>query len=553
MEQGYLRRFLKEHRQDSWRLVSIMAVCSGLANGALLGLINGGASSASQSGVKLQYFILFIVAMGIFCYAKKVSMSHSIRTIEKMLHQLRMRIIEKMRWSELRGMESFTKGEVYTKISQDTVTISQSAFFLVNIVQSGIMVICCLLYIAWISPWAFLVTLVAVTLAISIYWGHRKRLVGDMADMSRKEMELVDSVSHIIEGYKEIRVNKAKNDGVFAHYANLAEESKRLKIKSNDTFIIEIMFSQIFFYLLIAAVVFILPQLVPTYSAVVIKTTAAILFVVGPLDMIATTAPLVTRANSALKNIYDLEDRIDALTKGKQDVYEAPSIYAGFSSVAAQGIQFTYRDENNNPLFAVGPFNLEIKRGEVVFFVGGNGCGKTTLMKMLTGLYRPDLGELRVDGTRVEPQCYQNYRELFSVIFSDFHLFDRLYGLDDVAPAKVRELLKEMDIAHKTRFEDGRFTQVDLSTGQRKRMALISALLEDRPILMFDEWAADQDPHFRKYFYETMVPAFKKAGKTVLAVSHDDRYWHIADRVVKMEYGQVAGIEDHQNRAEGAL
>ncbi len=537
MDQSCLHRFLREEKKEAWRLVAILSATCGLANGALLGIINGGAAAASESESKLHYFLLFIVAMLIFCYAKKVSMSRSIHTIEKMLHSLRVRVIEKMRWSELRGVESFSKSDIYTKISQDTVTISQSAFFLVNIAQSAIMVICCLLYIAWLSPWAFLVTVVAVVLSLGIYWGHRQNLAQDMAEMSIKEGELVEAVSHIIDGYKEIRVNKCKNDSVYSHYARLAQESKDLKVNANETFIIEIMFSQVFFYLLIAAVVFVIPQLVDTYSVVVIKTTAAILFVVGPLDTIATTAPLVARADSSLKNIYDLEDRIDALPGKDEEEFQAPSIYEGFSTLSAKSLHFTYRDENDSPLFSVGPVDLEVKKGEILFFVGGNGCGKTTLMKLLTGLYRPDSGEMRVDGTCVEPACYQDYRELFSVIFSDFHLFDRLYGLEGVADEVVTEYLKKMDIAHKTRYEEGRFTRLDLSTGQRKRLALISTLLEDRPILMFDEWAADQDPHFRKHFYEKIIPDLRDSGKTILAVSHDDNYWHVADRVLKMEYG----------------
>ncbi len=536
--QNNLKRFLGEEKRETWRFVLVLSVCSGLANGALLGIMNGGCAAAAQSAAKLQYFILFILAMIIFCYAKQVSMRYSIQAIEKMLHQLRLRVIEKMRWSELRGIESFTKGDVYTKVSQDTVTISQSAFFLVNILQQALMVLCCLLYIAWLSPWAFLVTVVSVALALSIYWSHRQNMAQDMADMSLKESELVDAVSNIIEGYKEIRVNKKKNDAVFGRYSGIAAESRDLKIHSNETFIVEIMFSQVFFYLLIAAVVFVLPQLVPTYSVVVIKTTAAILFVVGPLDTIATTAPLVARADSALKNIYSLEDRIDALPGKEGGTYEAPSIYEGFSSISAKGLNFIYRDTKNNPLFSVGPVDLDIKRGETVFFVGGNGCGKTTLMKLMTGLYRPESGSLMVDGVCVDPSACQDYRELFSVIFSDFHLFDRLYGLEDIALDKVNAYLKNMEIADKTWYDGEKFSRLDLSTGQRKRLALISALLEDRPILMFDEWAADQDPHFRHHFYEELLPGLKAKGKTILAVSHDDRFWHVADRVIKMEYGK---------------
>ena len=546
---GYLKRFFAEEPKTTWRGVMIMSGCSGLANGALLGIINGGAAAASESEAKLRYLTLFIIAMSIFCYAKKVSMTSSIRTIEEMLHRLRVRVIQKLRKSELEDVEKFGKGDVYTKISQDTMTVSQSAFFLVNIAQSAIMVLCCLVYVAWLSPWAFVVTVIAIGLALTVYWAHRKNLTENMAEMADKEAELVDVVSHLLDGFKEVRVNTRKNNAVYETYTDVVEESKALKIVANDTFTIEIMFSQVFFYLLIAAIVFVLPQFVPTYSEVVIKTTAAILFIVGPLDMIATTAPLVARSNAALKNLYELEDRIDALPSDSHE-FKGPSRYAGFQSIKAQGLCYTYRDEGDGAAFRAGPLDLDIRRGEVIFFVGGNGCGKTTIMKLLTGLYRPEAGALLVDDRAIPPSGVQDYRELFSPIFTDFHLFDRLYGLEDVDPVQVSDLLLKMEIAHKTTFEGGRFSDLKLSTGQRKRLALIAAMLEDREILMFDEWAADQDPHFRRFFYEDLLQEFRTRGKTVLAVSHDDHFWHAADRVIRIDYGRIERIDTVRSRDE---
>jgi len=190
----------------------------------------------------------------------------------------------------------------------------------------------------------------------------------------------------------------------------------------------------------------------------------------------------------------------------------------------------------------VGPLSTRIRRGETIFIVGGNGCGKTTALKLLTGLYYPGSGTIRVDRELLTRGNVQNYRELFSTVFAQFHLFDRLYGLEKADPEQVKALLVEMELAGKTRFEGGRFTDLSLSTGQRKRLALVVALLEDKEILVFDEWAADQDPHFRKYFYEVVLKRLKEQGKTVLAVTHDERFWKLADRIVKMEYGSI--VED---------
>ena len=240
-------------------------------------------------------------------------------------------------------------------------------------------------------------------------------------------------------------------------------------------------------------------------------------------------------------NLYRLEATLDeglARSPGGED---APlDGLRDFQSIRFEGLGFSYLSPDGTTGFEVGPIDLEVRRGETLFLIGGNGSGKTTLLKLFTALYRPMQGCIRVDGAAIGPANVQSYRDLFSAIFSDFHLFDKLHGLREVAPERVDELLREMDIAYKTSFRDGRFSNLNLSTGQRKRLALVVSYLEDKRIYVFDEVAADQDPRFRGYFYQTMLPELKRDGKTVVVVSHDDRYFHLGDRVFSMDYGKLA-------------
>jgi putative ATP-binding cassette transporter len=203
---------------------------------------------------------------------------------------------------------------------------------------------------------------------------------------------------------------------------------------------------------------------------------------------------------------------------------------------------FQYPDRGTGSVFRLGPVDLEARAGEILFIVGGNGSGKSTLLKALTGLYHPQSGSITLDDTLLAQDSAVWYRSHFAAVFSEYHLFERLYGLYDVAPERVRELLATMQISDKTAFENGRFTTLDLSHGQRKRLALLVAILEDRPILVLDEWAADQDPPFRRYFYEELLPSLKREGRTIIAVTHDDKYFGMADRVVKMEYGEFVPV-----------
>ncbi|MCA9683113.1 MAG: ATP-binding cassette domain-containing protein, partial [Myxococcales bacterium] len=217
-------------------------------------------------------------------------------------------------------------------------------------------------------------------------------------------------------------------------------------------------------------------------------------------------------------------------------------------SIAAVGASYTYFDRDGNAVFTIGPFDLALPAGKIHFIVGGNGSGKSTLFKALTGLYAANAGELRVDGVVVGRRNLAAYRELISVIFSDFHLFTKLYGLLDVDEAEGRRLLELMQLTDKTRLVDGAFSNRRLSTGQRKRLAMVVALLEDRPVYAFDEWAADQDPEFRQYFYDELIPALTARGKIVIAISHDDRYFRCADQILTLDYGRVRSLERMRER-----
>ena len=211
-----------------------------------------------------------------------------------------------------------------------------------------------------------------------------------------------------------------------------------------------------------------------------------------------------------------------------------------FESLELKGVTHSYHRELENKSFTLGPIDLSFAPGELVFLVGGNGSGKTTLAKLICGLYTPEFGEIRLNFEPVMAQGREAYRQLFSVVFSDFHLFENLLGLETVGlDSRADNYLKQLQLNHKVQIADGTFSTIDLSQGQRKRLALLTAFLENRPFYIFDEWAADQDPLFKEVFYLQLLPELKAQGKTVLVISHDDRYYTIADRIIKLDYGKL--------------
>jgi cyclic peptide transporter len=532
-------RVLYQESPKEWKRVLSIAALAGLANAGVLWTINHGAAEASAdtSLANFRLLLLFVLCMLIFYIGKRFALIQATVLVEHVVRDRLMRIFNRVRNSELQTIENLGRGELYTKITQNTSLISQSGFILVNAAQQSFVLFFCICYIAYLSVPAFLATLFAIAIGTLIYMRHAESLDHLLKRLAGKEAELLDTLAHMVDGFKEIRLNRRKSEAVFDKFTDVSDAVCGLKISTQMSFCIDIMFADIFFYSLLSVVVFLLPRMVPTYASVVLMITAAILFIIGPLQMVVQAAPVFERAKSALARLTELEEKLE---KGLRPATAATGNgFSGFHTLQLVDTGFHYADQPGRGGFTVGPLQLTIQRGETIFLVGGNGSGKTTLLKVLSGLYSPTAGGIRVDGTLVTSDQAQSYRELFGTIFSQFHLFDSLYGLEGVEKERVLSVLEDMELTEQTSFDDGRFTNLNLSTGQRKRLALAVMLLEDKEILILDEWAADQDPYFRKHFYEVLLGRLKTQGKTVIAATHDDRFWSLADRVIHLEYGRI--------------
>ena len=375
------------------------------------------------------------------------------------------------------------------------------------------------------------------------YFKDRADYERGLREASDQEDSLFDSLNGLLKGFKELRINKLKSDDVFQEFKSTTTRVLDVRTRVNILFSNNLIFIEMFFVLLLGAVAFVLPVIATSFSGSATKIVAAILFFFGPLINVVTLIPMLSQVNVAVDNLQRLEATLDEGLAHSMEEAAAPLIdLSSFSTIRLEGVCFAYKDPDGNTTFQVGPIDGEIRRGEVLLLVGGNGSGKTTLLKLLTALYRPTQGAIKVDDLEIGPANVRSYRNLFSAIFSDFFLFEKLHGLSAADPERVNALLRLMQISDKTAFSEGRFTNINLSTGQRKRLALVVSYLEDKPVYVFDEVAADQDPEFRKYFYETLLPEMKSAGKTVVVVSHDDRYFRAGDRVLQMDYGKLADL-----------
>jgi len=300
---------------------------------------------------------------------------------------------------------------------------------------------------------------------------------------------------------------------------------------------------RLMFFIAIGLLLFVWPRIARVDVETLSAYALTIFYLMSPLEQIMGWLPMMAWASRSVVQI----ERLGLMLEEKRPEITTAAPIRGWDQIELVGATHAYRREGQPHDFVLGPIDIALSPGEIVFIIGGNGSGKTTLAKLLTGLYVPDSGEVHMDGQPIVDTNRETYRQLFSVVFDGAVVFDNLWGLDTVnIDQRAREYLRQLELDRVVTVTDGAFSTVKLSRGQRKRLALLTAYLEDRPIYVFDEWAADQDPVFRKVFYLRLLPELKRRGKTVVAITHDDRYFANADRIIKLEEGKVVEYFRHE-------
>lgn len=533
-----------EARGQTRELV-VTASLAGASNALVIALVDD--ASRVPPSEQLRSFVMIGLAVVLYVVCARRIFHRTTAVIEAAVVKMKLRLVTKIEKAELQDIEGIGSSVVYDRLTENATAISESAGHIANVLQSSSVVIFAAFYILSTSLPGFVLLALLIFAGIMLWSTKNFEIREHLRRASTERVKFLEQLTDLLKGFKEIRFSRRRASDIVADIETTAIQSRAATVAANNLFNDNHVLSQCILFALLVAVVFVLPQNAGVDSSTVTKLVAGVLFFWGPLGNVVGSMPMYIRSNDALKNIRELEIAIDNSARNQVPATEAVDPWTGrFTTIDVKSVRFSYAADAGGRTFHIGPMNLSLRAAEVLFVVGGNGSGKSTFMKVLSGLYPPSSGEVRIDGRRLEPANVAAYREMFSAIFSDFHLFARLYGLLDVDEKRICDLLQQMDLDDKTSFANGGFTKRDLSTGQRKRLAMIVALLEDRPIFLFDEWAADQDPEFRTYFYETLIPSLKRRGKTVIAVSHDDRYFHCADRVVTLEDGQIRSIEQHR-------
>jgi putative ATP-binding cassette transporter len=516
----------------------VLSVLAGLAGGVasvgLVALIHAvlGRGGGELRGLALAFLALSLVS-ALSRFAAQAAM---VRLAQGTVSRLCVALCRQLLAVPLRTFEGLDPAGLLAVLTEDIVIVANALVGIPLLAINLPIVAVCLLYVGWLSPRLLGAGVVFATLAIVVYQATAARGMRRLALARAGQDALVAHFRSLIAGFRELKQHEGRREAFLAEELPTAADRVRAQTVAGLTFFaLAGSWGQTAFFGFIGLLLFAFAGTPDSGQSVLAGVVLVVLYLMTPLDVILTWLPLLGRAGVSLRRIEALGLSLaEAASADLAGPMQATPPFR--SEISLEGATFAYEGED----FVLGPIDLTLRSEEIVFLAGGNGSGKTTLVKLITGLYTPDEGTIRVDGRPVTPETLEAYRRLFSVVFVDGHVFPTLGGLDRPGlDDEAAALLGRLGLAGRVRVKAGAFSTLDISQGQKKRLALAAAWLEDRPIVVLDEWAANQDREFKRLFYHELLPEWRRRGKTLVVITHDEVEFPAADRVLRLDAGRL--------------
>jgi putative ATP-binding cassette transporter len=519
-------------------LTTVIALLSGACNAGLVALVN---KAITKTGPTTRALIWAFIAVGLAkLLTNFISQALLAKFSQGAIAELRRDLMRKILAVPLRDLEDIGTSRILVGLTDDVFNITQALLAIPIITVNVAILLGGAAYLGWLS-WQILLAVCGLIVLGGVGYRLIVRSAFRFLNLARDEEDkLYKSFRALTDGIKELKLHRnRRGEFLSKNIQDTTEKYQKHNVAAEVRFISAQTWSHLLYFALIGLILFLVPTLgnfdKQTLTGYVITT----LYLMGPLAGVLSSFSLFGRADVALRKVEELGVSLSHHSSEECPVGLAETA-KGFDQLELKGVVHAYHIEHEDSNFVLGPIDLTFRPGELVFLVGGNGSGKSTLAKIITGLYLPEGGEISLDGAPVTNKNRDEYRQLFSAVFADFYLFENLLGLKcPDLDAQAKNYLKQLHLSHKVKVKDGALSTTALSQGQRKRLALLTAYLEDRPFYLFDEWASDQDPYFKNIFYTQLLPELKARGKTVLVITHDDKYFEFADRIIKLDYGKI--------------
>ncbi len=533
--------FTKKNEKNYFALIPL-SILNGLTSALIIFTINESFNRNLEYSKELLFY--FIFSLVFFVYTIKLVQGKLIVIANEMMYEKRMNMINKILSSSYQTIEKVGVERIYSGLNNDISEISKIPGLIVSFASNLLTVIFCIAYLLSNSVAAFIASISVIILNFCVSM-ITSQIASNFWKKNRDIQDIYFGQMHdLVYGFKELILSKFRKKDFYKDMENYSKKSKELTTEADIKFLNFNIYNTLMFNTIFGVVVFVFPLFIIGIQVNELRETLFMVFyLLGPFNVLMGFIPSITQVKINLDRIGNLFSDLDERPINTCENIEAENLDRKDITISLEDVSYSYKVKNDNTQeedveFTLGPINMDISTGEIIYITGGNGSGKSTLGKLISGMYAQQSGNIIINGKKSNIFELNDY---FSAVFSDYHLFKKLYGVDVQArKSEIDELLQMMMLDQKIKIsENGEFETLKLSTGQKKRLAYIVCCLDNKPFMLFDEWAAEQDPTFRHYFYTELLPLLKQNGKGVIIITHDDRYFSLADKMIKLERGEI--------------